>query len=261
MAKHWLFRHLMKRLVFLRLVPRALCLKQEKRMPNYQLITHENAKSPVAEAYRTFRTNLQFANAGEALSTLMYTSAGPGEGKSTTVANTAIVLAQNGKRVIVVDCDLRKPVQHKIFGLAKQGVTNALVENRSPQELLQKTAVNNLQVLASGPIPPNPSEMLGSGKMAQLFQELSEECDLLLIDAPPVVAVTDACVLASKVDGVVMVISSGMDRPEIAQHAKELLVKARGRILGVVLNRVAIDKEHAHYYYYYGNDGGKRREG
>jgi capsular exopolysaccharide synthesis family protein len=227
-------------------------------MTNYQLITQENAKSPIAEAYRTLRTNLQFAKAGEALNTLMYTSAGPGEGKSTTVANSAVVLAQSGKKVIIVDCDLRKPVQHKIFGLAKQGVTNALVENHSPVELLQKTAVNNLQVLASGPIPPNPSELLGSGKMAQLFQELREGCDLLLIDAPPVVAVTDACVLASQVDGVVLVTAAGLVRPEMAQHAKELLVKAKGALLGVVLNRVAIDKQHAHYYYYYGDAGVKR---
>jgi capsular exopolysaccharide synthesis family protein len=227
-------------------------------MTNYQLITQENAKSPIAEAYRTLRTNLQFAKAGEALNTLMYTSAGPGEGKSTTVANSAVVLAQSGKKVIIVDCDLRKPVQHKIFGLAKQGVTNALVENHSPVELLQKTAVNNLQVLASGPIPPNPSELLGSGKMAQLFQELREGCDLLLIDAPPVVAVTDACVLASQVDGVVLVTAAGLVRPEMAQHAKELLVKAKGDLLGVVLNRVAIDKQHAHYYYYYGDAGVKR---
>jgi capsular exopolysaccharide synthesis family protein len=227
-------------------------------MTNYQLITQENAKSPIAEAYRTLRTNLQFAKAGEALNTLMYTSAGPGEGKSTTVANSAVVLAQSGKKVIIVDCDLRKPVQHKIFGLAKQGVTNALVENHSPVDLLQKTAVNNLQVLASGPIPPNPSELLGSGKMAQLFQELREGCDLLLIDAPPVVAVTDACVLASQVDGVVLVTAAGLVRPEMAQHAKELLVKAKGALLGVVLNRVAIDKQHAHYYYYYGDAGVKR---
>jgi capsular exopolysaccharide synthesis family protein len=227
-------------------------------MTNYQLITQENAKSPIAEAYRTLRTNLQFAKAGEALNTLMYTSAGPGEGKSTTVANSAVVLAQSGKKVIIVDCDLRKPVQHKIFGLAKQGVTNALVENHSPVDLLQKTAVNNLQVLASGPIPPNPSELLGSGKMAQLFQELREGCDLLLIDAPPVVAVTDACVLASQVDGVVLVTAAGLVRPEMAQHAKELLVKAKGALLGIVLNRVAIDKQHAHYYYYYGDAGVKR---
>jgi capsular exopolysaccharide synthesis family protein len=228
-------------------------------MANYQLITHENAKSPIAEAYRTLRTNLQFANAGEALNTLMYTSAGPGEGKSTTAANTAVVMAQSGKQVIIVDCDLRKPVQHKIFGLTKQGVTNALVENRPPLDLLQKTAVNNLKVLTSGPIPPNPSELLGFGKMAKLFKELKQECDLLLVDAPPVVAVTDACVLASQVDGVVLVTSAGMVRPEMAQHAKELLVKAKGHILGVVLNRVAIDKEHAHYYYYYGDAGAKHR--
>jgi capsular exopolysaccharide synthesis family protein len=227
-------------------------------MRNYKLVTQENAKSPIAEAYRTLRTNLQFAKAGEALQILMYTSAGPGEGKSTTVANTAVVQAQSGKQVIMVDCDLRKPVQHKIFGLQNQGLTNALVENRPALELLQESGIHNLRILTSGPIPPNPSELLGNPKMGQVIQELSRECDLLLLDAPPVIAVTDACVLASKVDGVVLVISCGMDRPEMAQQAKELLLKANAHLLGVVLNRVEIGKGNAYYYYYYGDDGSKR---
>jgi capsular exopolysaccharide synthesis family protein len=226
-------------------------------MRNYKLVTHENAKSPIAEAYRTLRTNLQFAKAGEALQILMYTSAGPGEGKSTTAANTAVVQAQSGKQVIMVDCDLRKPVQHKIFGLQNQGLTNALVENRPAVELLQESGIPNLRILTSGPIPPNPSELLGNPKMEQVILELRPECDLLLLDAPPVIAVTDACVLAAQVDGVVLVISCGMDRPEMAQQAKELLVKANGHLLGVVLNRVEIGKGNAYYYYYYGDDGSK----
>jgi capsular exopolysaccharide synthesis family protein len=227
-------------------------------MPNYKLITNENVKSPIAEAYRTLRTNLQFANAGETLRMVMYTSSGPGEGKSTTVANTAVVLAQSGKKVITVDCDLRKPVQHKIFGLKNRGLTNVLVENLPVSELLQESEIRNLRVLPSGPIPPNPSELLGNAKMAKVLQELKEACDILLVDAPPVIAVTDACVLANQMDGVVLVIAAGTDRPEMAQQAKDLLVKANGRLLGVVLNRVEIEKEHAYYYYYYGDDGGKK---
>jgi capsular exopolysaccharide synthesis family protein len=228
-------------------------------MRNYKLITHEQAKSPVAEAYRTFRTNLQFSKADGSLKTLMYTSAGPGEGKSTTAANSAVVLAQTGKRVIIIDCDLRKPVQHKIFGLPNRGVTNVLIENLPATDLLQNTEIRNLRILTSGPIPPNPSELLGSAKMERILNELKDEVDYLIIDAPPVVAVTDACVLASKTDGVILVVTAGMVRPEMAQHAKDLLVKANATILGVVLNRVEIEKEHAYYYYYYGDDGGKHK--
>jgi capsular exopolysaccharide synthesis family protein len=225
-----------------------------KKMRKYQLITHEQAKSPIAEAYRTFRTNLQFSRADGLLQTLMYTSAGPGEGKSTTAANSAVVLAQTGKRVIIVDCDLRKPVQHKIFGLPNRGVTNVLIENLPATDFLQDTQISNLKVLTSGPIPPNPSELLGSARMEELLNGLKSNTDYLIIDAPPVVAVTDACVLASKMDGVILVLSAGMVRPEMGRHAKELLVKANARILGVVLNRVEIEKENAYYYYYYGNE-------
>jgi capsular exopolysaccharide synthesis family protein len=228
-------------------------------MRNYSLITNENSKSPIAEAYRTLRTNLQFANAGETLKTVMYTSSGPGEGKSTTIANTAVVLAQSGKQVIVIDCDLRKPVQHKIFGLKNLGLTNVLVENTLVTELLQESGIPNLRILTSGPIPPNPSELLGSPKMDKALAELQPECDIMLVDVPPVIAVTDACVLAAKTDGVVLVISVGMVRTELAQQAKDLLFKAHANLLGVVLNRVEIAKEHAYYYYYYGDDGGKHK--
>ena len=224
-------------------------------MANHQLIVHEQVKSPIAEAYRTLRTNLQFAKVNGALQTIMFTSTGPGEGKSTTTANTAVALAQTGKRVILIDCDLRKPVQHKIFGLPPQGLTNILAENRTVASQLQNTVVKNLQVIGAGPIPPNPSELLGSEAMGQLLTTLKNQCDFLIVDAPPVMAVTDAGVLASKVDGIVLVISSRMVRPELAQRAKELLLRANGNILGVVLNRVELNKDEIHYYHYYGHGG------
>lgn len=219
-----------------------------------KLIVHEDAKSPVAEAYRTLRTNIQFAKVDGELRVIMFTSAGPGEGKSTTTANTAVAMAQSGKRVIIIDCDLRKPVQHKIFGKRNRGVTNILVEDRSVAELIQDTDIDNLQVLTSGPIPPNPSELLGSAKMREIISEAKRLADIVIIDAPPTVAVTDACVLAAKVDGIVLVLNSQAIRPEMAQKAKELLTKANGHILGVILNRVEIEEEHAYYYYYYGNE-------
>lgn len=219
-----------------------------------QLIVHEQPKSPIAEAFRTLRTNLQFSKAGGELKSLMFTSAGPGEGKSTITANTAVALAQSGKQVILMDCDLRKPVQHRVFGKKNRGLTNALVEDLDAKELLQHTEVENLRILTSGPIPPNPSELLSTAKMQQIIAELSQEAEILIIDAPPVIAVTDGCILASQVEGVVLTIGAGAVRPEMAQAAKELIIKARGHLLGVVLNRVEIEKEHAYYYYYYGNN-------
>ncbi|HWR09192.1 CpsD/CapB family tyrosine-protein kinase [Sporomusa sp.] len=219
-----------------------------------QLIVHEDAKSPIAEAYRTMRTNIQFAKIDGDMRVIMFTSAGPGEGKSTTTANTAVAMAQSGKKVIIVDCDLRKPVQHKIFSKKNRGITNILVEDCSVAELIQNTDIDNLQVLTSGPIPPNPSELLGSAKMREIIECLKELADIIIIDAPPTVAVTDACVLAPSVDGILLVLAAGQIRPEMAQKAKELLLKANAHILGVILNRVEIEEEHAYYYYYYGNE-------
>ena len=222
-----------------------------------RLIVHEQVKSPIAEAYRTLRTNIQFSKTDDKLKTIMFTSSGPGEGKSTTVANTAVALAQSGKQVILMDCDLRKPVLHKIFDKENRGLTNILVEDVTADDFLQATQVDNLRILTSGPIPPNPSELLGSGKMQALINYLKTKADYLIIDAPPVIAVTDACVLASKVDGITLVVNSGTIRPEMAQKAKNLLIKANGHVLGVILNRVEIEEEDAYYYYYYGSDNKK----
>lgn len=218
-----------------------------------RLIVHEQAKSQIAEAYRTLRTNIQFSKIDGELKTMMFTSSGPGEGKSTTVANTAVVLAQSGKQVILMDCDLRKPVLHKIFNKENRGLTNILAEEVPAEDVLQATQVENLRILTSGPIPPNPSELLGSSKMQVLMDYLKTQADYLIIDAPPVIAVTDACVLASRVDGITLVINSGTIRPQMAQKAKELLLRANGHILGVILNRMEIEEEDAYYYYYYGS--------
>ena len=226
-------------------------------MAERKLIVHEQPKSPTAEAYRTLRTNLQFAKVDGELKTIMYTSAGPGEGKSITIANTAVAIAHSGKKVILLDCDLRKPVLHKIFGKQNHGLTNILVENLNITDQIQETGIENLRLLTSGPIPPNPSELMGSRKMSELLEVLKKEADIVLIDSPPVVAVTDASVLASQVDGCTLVLDSGTVRPEMAQRAKELITAANGKILGVILNRAEIDDEHAYYYYYYGSDNKK----
>lgn len=228
-------------------------------MAQRKLIVHEDPKSPISEAYRTLRTNLQFAKVNSELRTIMFTSSGPAEGKSTTIANVAVALAQSGRSIILVDCDLRKPVQHRIFGKRNKGVTNILVDDSPAEAFLQGTEIDNLRILPSGPIPPNPSELLSSSKMVELFTELKELADIVLIDAPPTIAVTDAAVMAAKVDGIVLVIDSTSVRPEMAQKAKDLLVKANGHILGVILNRVEIEEEHAYYYYYYGSEGKSKK--
>jgi len=228
-------------------------------MAQRKLIVHEDPKSPIAEAYRTLRTNLQFAKVNSELRTIMFTSSGPAEGKSTTIANVAVALAQSGRSIILVDCDLRKPVQHRIFGKRNKGVTNILVDDSPAETFLQDTEIDNLRILPSGPIPPNPSELLSSAKMVQLLDELKGLADLVLIDAPPTIAVTDAAVMAVKVDGIVLVIDATSVRPEMAQKAKDLLIKANGHILGVILNRVEIEEEYAYYYYYYGSESKVRK--
>ena len=223
-------------------------------MNKYQLIVHNQSSSPIAEAYRTLRTNIQFSKADGELKTMMFASAGPGEGKSTTIANLAVTLANSEKKVIIVDCDLRRPSQHKIFSKENKGLTNILFEGLGVANLIQDTEIENLRLLTSGPIPPNPSELLGSKGMQKIIEYLKGEADYVLIDSPPVIAVTDACVLAGKVDGVALVLSAGMVKPQMAQKAKELLLKANARLLGVILNRMEIESEHAYYYYYYGKD-------
>lgn len=228
-------------------------------MNDHRLIVHEQVKSPVAEAYRTLRTNLQFSKINSDLRVVMFTSSGPGEGKSTTASNVAVAVAQTGKKVLIIDCDLRKPVEHRIFSRRNRGLTNFMVEDIPLEELIQETEVPGLKVLTSGPVPPNPSELLGSGKMEALLKAVREQFDLVILDAPPVLAVTDACVLASKADGISLVVASGKNRPEMVQQTKDLLVKAHGYLLGVILNRVEIEEKQAYYYYYYSDDGQKHK--
>lgn len=215
-----------------------------------RIVVDSYPKSTVTEAFRSFRTNLQFTKIDQELKILMFTSAGPDEGKSTVAANTGIIFANAGKKVLIIDCDLRKPVQHQIFQKHNRGLTDYLSVDCEVYSLIQHTADSNVDLLASGPVPPNPAELLGTTKIQQLFGELRKKYDYLIIDVPPVIPVTDACVLASKVDGVVLVIGAGIVRPEIANQAKELLQKARGNILGVVLNRVEIESKYASYYCY-----------
>ncbi len=221
-----------------------------------KLVTFINPKSPVAEAYRSLRTNIQFLGIDTPQRAIVVTSAGPGEGKSTTIANIAIAMAQAGKKVLLVDCDLRRPVVHKNFGLANtRGLTNILANNLPFAEVAQETEIEGLRIVTSGPIPPNPSELLGSMKMKDLINTFKEHVDFVFFDTPPVSAVTDAAVLSTQTDGVVLVLSAGEITRDAALHARTVLHNVNAHILGVVLNKVNVEKEQGYYYYYYYGDG------
>lgn len=227
----------------------------------YSLITLEQAKSPISEAFRTLRTNVQFTSVDSETKKIMITSAGPREGKSTTVANLAVSMAQAGKSVLVVDADLRNPTQHKLFGLDnRQGLSVALLQDQDYQTYIRETVVPGVMVLTGGPIPPNPAELVGSKRMKRLIEEASEQYDMVIIDTPPIVAVTDAAILAQEVDGVILVLAAGEVNKDFAQKAKELLDKVGAKILGAVLNKVDMKtSEYYYYYYYHGSDDPKKK--
>lgn len=227
--------------------------RKTKKIDNKRkLIAKLNPKSPISEQYKTIRTNIQFASADDELRSFMVTSASPGEGKSTTAANLAIVFAQQGKRVLLVDSDLRKPTMHYTFRVTNAvGLTNVLTRQASLVEAVQATDVEKLDLLSSGPIPPNPAELLSSRMMEQMLAEAYKQYDLVIFDSPPVLAVTDAQVLANQCQGTVLVVKSGVTELENALKAKELLQAAKAKLLGAVLNNKALKS--SSYYYYYGD--------
>jgi capsular exopolysaccharide synthesis family protein len=215
-----------------------------------ELITISEPRSPISEAYRTLRTNLDFASLDRAVKTLVVTSAGVGEGKSTTLANLAVVSAQAGRKVVLVDADLRRPTLHQIFGLDNEkGLTTVMVDDAALADPpLQETGVEDLSVLTSGPLPPNPAELMGSRRMEEVVAALAERADQVFFDTPPVVAVTDAAVLSTKVDGVLLVISAGKTRREYARTAVQRLEQIKARLVGTVLTNVQMGAGFKGYY-------------
>ncbi|MED4210526.1 CpsD/CapB family tyrosine-protein kinase [Priestia megaterium] len=217
-----------------------------------RLLAHNSPKDPVAEQYRTIRTNIQFSGADQEIKSIVLTSTGPGEGKSTTASNLATVYAQQGLRVLLIDADLRKPTAHYTFRLENHvGLTNVLTKQSTLGQAVQTTEVPELFLLTSGPIPPNPAELLASNNMTELLKEMKEEFDMVIFDTPPVLAVADAQILANQVEGSILVVSSGKTDKEAAVKAKELLLKANAKVLGAVLNNRKME-EGSDYYYYYG---------
>ena len=220
------------------------------------LIINEDVKTPIGEAYRTIRTNIQFSMPKGQLRTMLITSSTPEEGKSTTTSNLAITMAESGNRVLLIDADLRKSVVHKMFQLPNlKGLTNVLAEDLDYREILRSTKVKGLDILTGGPKPPNPSELLGSDKMRTFLESLKKDYDIIILDTPPVLPVTDAAILASLVDGVVLVSSYGQTTFEGLARAKVQLENVDAKILGVILNKVPTSKRSGHYYYYYYYDG------
>lgn len=214
------------------------------------LITHLSPKSVISEAYRTLRTNLDFAGIEEPFSSILITSANAQDGKSTVTANLAVVLSQAGHNVMVVDCDLRKPTLHKIFSVGNnQGFTNCIMQNLDPSEIAYRGLDQHLAVLTSGPLPPNPAEILASHRARELLGNLRDKYDYVLIDSPPMAAVTDAAILSTRVDAVILVVKAGNTHVDRAIKVKEQLDRAKARIIGVVLNQAKIDM--STYYEYY----------
>jgi tyrosine-protein kinase Etk/Wzc len=201
------------------------------------LVTMEQTHSPAGEAYRTLRTNLMFSSTVRKLRIVGVTSATPGEGKTTTAANLAVSLAQKGERVLLIDCDLRRPRIHEVFDLEREpGLSSLLVESNKLEDVIRHTDVAGLDVMTSGPIPFNPSELLGGERMRKLIEQMSASYDSLVLDAPPVLVAADASILARITDGLVLVVSAGVTDKDAARAAVDQLRSVGANVIGAVLN-------------------------
>jgi capsular exopolysaccharide synthesis family protein len=223
--------------------------------PGHALIALTEPKSAASEAFRTLRTNIQFSGLDQPCRSILVTSAVPGEGKTTLVANFGIVSAQAGARVCMIDSDLRRPSLHRLFGVDNaRGLTTALVEGLSFVDVAQPSQIPHLSLLTSGPLPPNPAELVGSHRMREALQAATESFDLILCDSPPVMAVGDAAALAAQCDGIVLVIRVGKTTHDIIRRVVDQMDAVKGRILGVLLNRAdgALDTYYRAYETYQG---------
>ena len=232
-------------------------------MVRKELIVHKNPKSPNSEIFRTLRTNIQFMNTNKKLKTLLVTSTFPGEGKSWVASNLAVTFAQAGKKVLLIDADMRKGRQYRIFDIApKPGLSNYLSETeiddngkatRNAGEYVQETGVDNLYVIAAGNVPPNPSELLVSPQMLKLLEDLKEICDLVIIDGTPCELVADSIILSRIVDSCIIVTAHNVTKKDALERVIKNIRNVGGKLAGVVINKVPVTKGYGQKYYYYGN--------
>lgn len=219
-----------------------------------KLITRQDPKSPISEAYRTIRTNIEFSNLDEEIKTIVVTSSQQNEGKSTVIANLAVSFASmEDKKVLVVEGDLRNPTVHRMFNVSNtHGITEILTNQKSFEECVHVTEIKGLHALTCGKIPPNPSEMLGSKKMKFFIESLKDHYDYIFIDAPPIGIITDAGIISTYADGTMLIVGSKEVDVEMVKIAKERLEKVNANILGVVLNKFEdASGSYGYYNYYY----------
>jgi len=220
--------------------------------PSQGLITVVSPKSPPAEAYRTLRSNIHFAQVDHPARTFLVTSAGAGEGKTMTTANLAAVFAQAGQEVLLIDTDLRRPSLHRIFNVASdRGLTNVLVGEAALSDVVYETDVPGLSIVPTGPLPPNPAELLESEQMTRVIERSQELADVVFFDSPPAIVLTDAVIMSSKVERTILVAEAGQVTRDAFNEMCRLISNARGTILGVVLNKLRLSAADYYYYYYY----------
>lgn len=220
------------------------------------LVAKDDPRSGIAEQYRTIRTNLKFSFLDSNFKLLAIMSALPSEGKSTVSANLAISWAEEGKKTLLIDCDLRRPTVHRTFGVSNRyGLSNIITSSSSSvdiSEMIDKTEIDSLDVLTSGPIPPNPAELLGSVRFSQLLSFLKEKYDFIILDSPPVDTVTDGQIVASRADGMALVVPQGIATKDAVRRAVKLLQQVKANILGVIMNRYTVEEASSYYGGYYG---------
>lgn len=216
-----------------------------------ELIVQNEPKSPVSEQYRTIRTNIMYSSIDKEMKTILFTSAAPNAGKSTTAANVAIAFAQAGHSTLLIDADLRRPTMHYTFELGNpRGLSSAIVGESEIEQVIRQTEIDNLDIITSGPVPPNPAELLQSKKMQHLLKTVQMQYDNIIIDSPPLLSVSDAQILGPQADGTIMVVSSNDSDKDQLEKAKDLLGKTDTNIIGVVLNRKDMGSKDSYYYYY-----------
>ncbi|MCB0166863.1 MAG: CpsD/CapB family tyrosine-protein kinase [Anaerolineae bacterium] len=212
-------------------------------MPSNAIITLTDPRSAAAEAYRTLRTNIEFSSVDDSLHTLLVTSSAPSDDKSTIVANLAVALADGDRRIILVDADLRRPAQHTLFELPNERGFTSLFKDDAALSTPPLHPIPNttLQVLTSGPLPPIPSQLLASKKIGDILARLNEMAEMVIFDAPPIITVNDASLLASKVDGVLLAVRAGGTKRDHVKAAKDRLEKVNARLIGAVLTNAHTD--------------------